>query len=357
MGSITERRRKDGTTVYTAQVRIMRDGKKASISSTFERKAAAKSWITRKEMSVKTDGNLEGLKRSSKASADTLADAIDQYTAKSQKEIGKTKAQVLNSIKSYDIANLPCEDITSQKIVKFAEELLAGERKPQTVNNYLSHLSAVFQIAGPAWGMKLDPTQMKSAMVVCKSLGTITKSNKRERRPTVNEMNSIMLHFEDRHTNGRALPMHKVCAFAMFSTRRQEEITRLKWSDLDTDRILVRDMKHTGQKIGNDQWVELPDQAISVIQSMPKNKDRIFPYSTDAISASFTRACKFLGIEDLRFHDLRHEGVSRLFELGNTVPQTASVSGHKSWGSLQRYTHIRRSGDKWKDWEWLSKLQ
>ena len=57
---------------------------------------------------------------------------------------------------------------------------------------------------------------------------------------------------------------------------------------------------------------------------MPRRDDRIFPYSTDAISAAFTRACKVLGIEDLHFHDLRHEGVSRLFEMGWTIPQVAS---------------------------------
>jgi integrase len=51
---------------------------------------------------------------------------------------------------------------------------------------------------------------------------------------------------------------------------------------------------------------------------MPKVGDRVFPYTTDAICAAFTRACRVLGIEDLHFHDLRHEGVSRLFEIGRT---------------------------------------
>jgi integrase len=63
-----------------------------------------------------------------------------------------------------------------------------------------------------------------------------------------------------------------------------------------------------------------------------------------------------LGIEDLRFHDLRHEGVTRLFETGLTIPQVAAVSGHRSWSSLQRYTHIKQTGDKYVDWEWLDRL-
>jgi integrase len=82
-------------------------------------------------------------------------------------------------------------------------------------------------------------------------------------------------------------------------------------------------------------------------------KGRVFPYTTDAVSAAFTRACQLLGIEDLHFHDLRHDGISRLFEMGKTIPQAASVSGHKSWQSLQRYTHLRQTGDKYAGWKWL----
>lgn len=48
---------------------------------------------------------------------------------------------------------------------------------------------------------------------------------------------------------------------------------------------------------------------------MPKHKSEIFPYSPAAITANFTRACKLLVIEDLHFHDLSHEGISRLFEM------------------------------------------
>jgi len=68
-------------------------------------------------------------------------------------------------------------------------------------------------------------------------------------------------------------------------------------------------------------WCELATEALAVIQSMPRAAPEIFPYSTDAISATFTRTCRFLGIDDLRFHDLRHEGISRLFEMGRTIPQ------------------------------------
>jgi integrase len=111
-------------------------------------------------------------------------------------------------------------------------------------------------------------------------------------------------------------------------------------------------MKHPGDKLGNDVWCDLTPEATAFIEAMPKREDRIFPYSTDAISAAFTRACKILEIDDLHFHDLRHEGISRLFELGQTISQVATISGHRSWQSLKRYSHLRQVGDKYAGWKW-----
>ena len=115
-------------------------------------------------------------------------------------------------------------------------------------------------------------------------------------------------------------------------------------------------MQNPGEKIRNNVWCDLPGQALAIIEAMPRHVDRIFLYSTDAISAAFTRACHLLGIEDLRFNDLRHEGVSRLFELGYSIAHAAAVSGHRSWTSLNRYTHIRQTGDKYAGWKWLSEV-
>jgi len=63
-----------------------------------------------------------------------------------------------------------------------------------------------------------------------------------------------------------------------------------------------------------------------------------------------------LGIDDLHFHDLRHDGISRLFEMGKTIPQAAGVSGHRSWSSLKRYSHLRQTGDKYAGWKWLQSV-
>lgn len=96
----------------------------------------------------------------------------------------------------------------------------------------------------------------------------------------------------------------------------------------------------------------LPPEAMAVIKTMPRRAPEIFPFSAETISITFTRACKILGIDDLHFHDLRHEGISRLFEMGWTIPHVAAVSGHRSWQSLKRYTHLQAKGDRWAGWTW-----
>ena len=151
------------------------------------------------------------------------------------------------------------------------------------------------------------------------------------------------------------MPMAKIVAFALFSTRRQEEIVRIRWSDLDDKRqaVLVRDMKNPGDKWGNNVWCHLPDEAWAIIQSMPRVYDEIFPYTVDAIQGAWIRGCKMALIEDLNFHDLRHEGVSRLFEMDWDIPRVASVSGHRNWNSMRRYTHLHGRGDKYAGWQWL----
>jgi integrase len=349
MGTIVQRKRNDGSVGYMAQVRVKQKGKVVHAETkTFDRKQAATAWVARRETELREPGALERIN----AVDPTLAEVIDRYIEESKREIGRTKTQVLRTIKTFDIAGMKCSAITSVDIRGFAQSL---EVSPQTVQNYLSHLGAIFAVAKPAWGYPLDREAMKDAFVVAKKLGLTAKGRERQRRPTIEELDRIMEHFgivEARRPG--SIPMQRIVPFAIFSTRRQEEIVRIRWADYEGNRVTVRDMKHPGDKAGNNVRCDLPPEASAIIDSMPRNEERIFPYSTDAISAAFARACQVLGIEDLHFHDLRHEGCSRLFELGWTIPQVASVSGHRSWQSLKRYSHLWQSGDKLANWQWRS---
>jgi integrase len=349
MGTITTRHRDDGSPSYRAQIRIKVKGKVVhQETQTFDRRQGASAWIARRETELREPGALERIQNAD--SDPPLRQAIDVYVAENERAIGRTKAQVLRSIKTYDIADKRCAKITSADIVQFVRSIPAS---PATRQNYLGHLGAVFAIAKPAWGYPLDRQAIKDAFVVAKRLGIIKKGGERDRRPTIDELNRLITHFNlvEGRRNG-VLPMTRIIPFAIFSTRRQEEIVTIRWEDFDNDRIMVRDMKHPGDKAGNNVWCDLTPEAVAYIKAMPKVDDRIFPFSTDAVSAAFTRACKVLGIEDLHFHDLRHDGVSRLFEMGRTIPQAASVSGHRSWQNLKRYTHLRQTGDKFANWKW-----
>jgi integrase len=351
MGTIVPRKRKDGTTAHLAQLLIKRGGAIVHREArTFDCKQAAAAWLEKREKELIKPGALDRLRLPDP----TLAAVIDRYTSESKK-IGRTKAQVLRAIKAYDIANKACSEITSADLVAFANQLVI-KVTPQTVGNYLSHLAAVFAVAKPAWSYPLDQTAIKDAFVVAKRLGISSKSRERDRRPTLEELDKIMEYFGERLARRpSSIPMQKIIGFAIFSTRRLEEITRILWKDLDLDgsRVLVRDMKNPGEKIGNDIWCDLPSEALQIIVSMPKRSEEIFPYSGDSIGTNFTRSCQFLEIIDLHLHDLRHEGVSRLFEIGRNIPQVAAVSGHRSWSSLKRYTHLRQTGDKYAEWKWL----
>ena len=305
---------------YTAQIRIKRDGVQVyQESQTFARKQAAQA----REAELDQPG---GIERANRVGA-TVKEMIERYVLEMEKAraLGKTKLTTLKAIS---------ESYLGQILVEYAVWRMGPEGGgvlPQTAGNDLAHLGAVLSIARPVWGYQVDPHAMGDA------------------RKLLTHFQGILAY------RPSSINMLKMTAFALFSTRRQEEITRIKWADLDEagNRVLVRDMKNPGQKLGNDVWCHLPPEAMAIIQTMPKAVEEIFPYNAESISASWTRACKFLGIEDLHFHDLRHDGVSRLFEMDWDIPRVASVSGHRDWNSMRRYTHLRGRGDAYAGWPWL----
>ncbi len=350
MGTIVERERRDKSIGYTAIIRLKRGGRVVHTETkTFDRRPAAANWIKKRERDLAQPGALDAAQKKDPS----LSDVIDQYIKESRKDIGRTKAQVLRAIKAAPIGGMECSKIDSAAITRFAQGLGV---QPQTVGNYLAHLASIFAIARPAWGYPLDQTAMDDARKVAKKLGVTSRSIARNRRPTMAELDLLMDHFgKIRAKRVDSTPMQAITAFAIYSTRRLEEMCRITWKDLDEvgSRVMVRDLKHPGEKIGNDVWCDLPPEAMRIIQAQPKRGDRIFPVSSDAVSAAFTRAAKFLEIEDLHLHDMRHEGASRLFEMGLSIPRVAAVTGHRSWQSLKRYTHLRHDGDRFADWKWL----
>jgi hypothetical protein len=144
MGTIVGRTRKDGSKAFTAQIVIKKSGVIVHREAeTFDRKQAANAWIVKREAELKRPDGLQ------QKEDPTLAAVIDRFIAESKNLVLGTKAQVLKTIKSSDLGETKCSDITSRKLVSFAQDLNKNVT-PQTCGNYLSHLSSIFAVARPA---------------------------------------------------------------------------------------------------------------------------------------------------------------------------------------------------------------
>lgn len=144
--------------------------------------------------------------------------------------------------------------------------------------------------------------------------------------------------------------MGEIVRFAIATAMRLDEIVRIEWQHLDakTRTILVENRKDPRNKDGNDQRVPLLAvsgyDAFEILEKRRKLSSgvgRCFPYNGKSAGTAFRRTCQEAGIDDLHFHDLRHEGTSRLFEAGLTIEQVPLVTGHKDWKMLKRYTQLR----------------
>ena len=119
---------------------------------------------------------------------------------------------------------------------------------------------------------------------------------------------------------------------------RRSEILALHWENIDQN-YTIATLPDT--KNGSKREVPLTRKANQLLGSLSKQEEFVFPTSDCAVRHAWDRLVKRAGIKDLRFHDLRHEAVSRFFEMGLSVPEVASISGHKDYRMLASYTHIR----------------
>ena len=125
--------------------------------------------------------------------------------------------------------------------------------------------------------------------------------------------------------------------FAVQTCMRRGEILSLEWKNIDIDRS--RALLST-TKNGRSRWVPLSPKVRSVLERLPKEDERVFPITDVAVRQSWDRLRRRAGITDLTFHDLRHEGISRQFESGLSIPQVMAISGHQTASQLFRYIQL-----------------
>lgn len=340
MATIIARKRKKQT-VYQARIRINKGGVTYQESETFEKKAMAKEWAARRETELRVPGVLEKLTHKGVTIKEVLQWYRDDYDGATK--WGRSKLSHVNFLIDHSFADTDALSLTPREVLAH----LRGRRKTasaSTVNNDIIWLTNAFRSARIDRGVPVASQALEDAAFLARKERLIGKPKERNRRPTMDELERLVAHFKKQRKN--KIPMVDIIGFAIFSTRRQEEICTIKRSDFANGGVWVRDMKHPREK--RDTFVFLPERAQAIADRQPEG-DIIFPYNSKSVSSAFTRACQVLGIEDLHFHDLRHEGISYLFELGKQIPEVAMVSGHQSWASLKRYSHIKEMGDRYAD--------
>lgn len=330
---------------------VRRKGHPAQIR-TFPTKTAAKTWaerIEREMYDAEARGAVVGQKITIAELIEWRAEGLDSVKAPSRTHIGN-----LTRIKE-GLGSIEVQRLTSTDVIEYARRRIEGRHMmfdgqiippvtPATMNVELGYLSELLKLAAPLKGVKLALDPVAEARPALRLLRLVGKSRLRDRRPTADELQRLHEYFAAAAWRSQ-IPMNDVIEFAILTAKRQGEITRLLWSDLDAKNrtALLRDAKHPRHKIGNHRRFPLLGAAWDLVQRQPRaeGEDRIFPYKPDSISTAFTRACTKLQIKGLDFHDLRHEATSRLFEQGYDIPEVAAVTLHTSWNELKRYTQLR----------------
>ncbi|HYS64861.1 MAG TPA: site-specific integrase, partial [Paraburkholderia sp.] len=241
MPTITPRKNKDGSLSYKVQIRIRKDGKVLhQETKTFERKQAAAAWAKRRESELNT---AEGLRAALRENP-TLQHMIKRYIEELKKPLDRTKKVILNQMADSDFGQITAAELTSSDIAAYVQALNIA---PSTRGHYLAHLSSVVRIARPVWNYPIDPSVVADARTALTRMGLVGRSNQRDRRPTLDELDLLMEYFGARREGDpESAPMQVMVAFTIFSMRRVSEICRLMWNDLDEEgcRVMVRDLKH-----------------------------------------------------------------------------------------------------------------
>ena len=230
--------------------------------------------------------------------------------------------------------DIPVEQINKAAILELRDDLLSLGRSGETINHYFNTLSKLFQMLVGDWDLVIaNPI---------KGIKRMPPSQGRSKRVT-SDIEKILINSCD------AISLSLLCSiikFAIQTGMRRGEIMGLTWDDID---LPNRKAYLHQTKNGEPRQVPLTRQAMAVLETLSRDEERVFPMSMTCLRSQFERIKehakpKWDGkgsnpFEDLRFHDLRHEALSRLSDIGLNVIELSHISGHKTLGMLKRYTH------------------
>lgn len=225
--------------------------------------------------------------------------------------------------------------VTSVEIATYRDTRLVTlnpkTQKPissSTVRLEMSLLSNYFDIGRIEWGI-CDANPVTNVRKPKSAPG-------RDRRLTARE-DKLILRYSFGHSN---LDLYSIVILALETAMRQGEILKLRWEHVNLKSRIVH-LPET--KNGTQRDVPLSLKARDALIRMGvKPQGPVFGYTARGLKSTWRFMMIKLGIVNLHFHDLRHEAISRLFELGTLdMMEIAAISGHKSLSMLKRYTHLK----------------
>lgn len=349
-------------TKWRAQVRLAGQPTRSQV---FDTQKEAKDWARDEEAKKLSDLGDGGKPH-------TVASLIETYQGTLLKK-ASSRDQSLFVAKTY-LGHYRLAELTTKVFLDFIQKRRTtrfnvrkqgrpGTPGPATVMQDITYLKTALKhgaVILDSRDAEVALVRIQKAIATGRHQGSIADSDRRDRRPTVEELMKLERHFYYRPKS--KVPMWDIVLFAMATAMRLGEIVGpggIVHEDLnEAERNLwVRKRKDPTTKDGRDDLVPLHAGPLIYRESTidPLNiikqqftarfgSGRIFPYSEQTIGNSFARATSDCGIKDLIFHDLRHEGISLMFEWGLGIADVATVSGHKDWKNLKRYTHIRPRG-------------
>ncbi|MFA6488404.1 MAG: site-specific integrase [Sideroxydans sp.] len=293
----------------------------STVTKTFKIKSDAIKWASIIESEIERGVFIDR----SEAEGTTIRQAFDRYLSEVsplKKGFSREKTMITRW-QAYKLADRSMATVKSAEIASWRDARLT-EVSPSSVNRELSLLSHLFTVAAKDWGMG----NTNPVLLVRKP-----RPNKgRDRRLNQLEIDKIISA-----TESFELPI--IVRLLTETAMRRGELNKLRWEHIDfkNKTALLVDTKNN-----EDRTIPLSSRAISALQTLPRRIDgQVIGMSVDAITRAFARACKRAKVDDARIHDLRHEGVSRLFERGLDLMEVSAVSGHKTLSQLKRYTHLK----------------
>lgn len=329
-----EKRTRGNRTIYRAKVRLR--GAPA-VNATFDRLTDAKRWSAETEADIRA-GRWMGQHEARKH---TLADLIDRYCTEhlpSAKLSSEPQRRRELAVWRAELGHVLLADLTASRIVEVRDRIAStpGERKhkplaPATVNRMCSSLRAALNV-GVRHFEWLEQNPMSK-------VGALREPRGRARFLTADERQRLL---SEARAHSEAL--HCIVLVALSTGARRGEILGLRWPDVDLTRgrLTFHETKN-----GERRSVPLAGFALETMRAHAKvrriDSDLVFPGTNGKpleIGKSYREAVERAGIDDFRFHDLRHTAASMLAENGATLAEIAEVLGHKTLAMVKRYAHL-----------------